>query len=159
MGATRGSFLNYAAWVRLRLIPFIFGILCNAQAQTFPARVYGLDYPRLAAQAGVQGTVVVRCELGRDGSVTSVKTVTGPAILADAASANASKWKFPRPKRKAERVELIYRFELCESTTPKSEFIFEPPNLVIVSSNRPYFMPTALGRGRAACFRSSLSTR
>src|SRR5439155_1608980 len=93
-------------------------------------RLYALDYPRLAVQAGISGTVVLRCGLRPDGSVSSVIPVSGPTILAEAAAANAAKWMFPgRPKKGKNTVVLTYRFVLRETpfstVTSTNEFIFE----------------------------------
>ena len=49
------------------------------------------EYPELARQAGVQGTVVLDTVVGVEGAVTQVKFVSGPEALSQAAR-NAVRW-------------------------------------------------------------------
>jgi TonB family protein len=55
-------------------------------------------YPMLAEQSNVQGSVVLRARVGKDGTVESVQVVSGPEILANAAVEAVKQWRFkPRP--------------------------------------------------------------
>jgi len=49
------------------------------------------EYPELARQAGVQGTVVLDTVVSVEGAVTQVKFVSGPEALSQAAR-NAVRW-------------------------------------------------------------------
>jgi len=49
------------------------------------------EYPELARQAGVQGTVVLDTVVSVEGAVTQVKFVSGPETLSQAAR-NAVRW-------------------------------------------------------------------
>jgi protein TonB len=49
------------------------------------------EYPELARQAGVQGTVVLDTVVSVEGAVTQVKVVSGPEALSQAAR-NAVRW-------------------------------------------------------------------
>jgi TonB family protein len=51
-------------------------------------------YPTLARQMKVQGSVVLQALIGRDGSIQSLKVVSGPAILANAAEEAVRQWHF-----------------------------------------------------------------
>ena len=113
-----------------------------------PVRVYGLAYPRLAAQAGTAGTVILRCTISPGGAVAAVQVVSGPPILADAASANAARWRFrPAPAPADSTVTLTYRFELRDtaSSAEPAEFRYDVPDVVVVSAVRPRFLPSSAG--------------
>ena len=48
---------------------------------------------------------------------------------------------------------LTYRFELKEAAlaaASHSEFVFEPPDQIIVTTTRPHVMPAEPGRGATA---------
>jgi TonB family protein len=51
-------------------------------------------YPVLAQQMKVQGSVVLQAQIGEDGSVQSLKVVSGPDILASAALEAVRQWRF-----------------------------------------------------------------
>jgi TonB family protein len=52
------------------------------------------DYPEAARQQQIQGTVVLDLQVGQDGSVQEVKPVSGPPMLAQAATAAVKQWRF-----------------------------------------------------------------
>jgi TonB family protein len=51
-------------------------------------------YPERAARAGLNGIVVVQCEIEADGQVRSVRPVKGYSILMEAALDAVRKWKY-----------------------------------------------------------------
>jgi len=59
-------------------------------------------YPLLAQQMKVQGSVVLLAQVGKDGSVESLRAVSGPDILASAALEAVKRWRF-KPAYKAGR--------------------------------------------------------
>jgi TonB family protein len=59
-------------------------------------------YPLLAQQMKVQGSVVLLAQVGKDGSVESLRAVSGPDILASAALEAVKRWHFT-PAYKAGR--------------------------------------------------------
>jgi TonB family protein len=63
------------------------------------------DYPVLARQMKVQGSVILQALIGRDGSIQSLKVVSGPAILANAAEEAVRQWRFKPHFVNAEAVE------------------------------------------------------
>ena len=52
------------------------------------------DYPLLARQMKVQGSVILQALIGRDGSIQDLRVVSGPAILAAAAREAVKQWRF-----------------------------------------------------------------
>jgi protein TonB len=52
------------------------------------------DYPAIAKQLHLEGAVEVEAHIAEDGSVESVKPVTGNAVLANAAVTATKRWKF-----------------------------------------------------------------
>lgn len=52
------------------------------------------EYPAIAKQLHLEGSVEVEAVVGEDGSVESAKPVTGNAVLANAAVAATKRWKF-----------------------------------------------------------------
>jgi protein TonB len=52
------------------------------------------DYPEAARQQRVQGTVVLDLRMGQDGRVREVTAVSGPPLLAQAATAAVKQWRF-----------------------------------------------------------------
>ncbi len=133
----------------------VFGalILCSTALADDSTRqvekLTSLEYPPVAAQARVEGTIQLRCEVAQDGSVKAVTAVAGNEILAKAARGNAMKWRFskaaePPVNRKSNLVTLIYRFRLtgvCERSVCPTSFSFEVPNVVLVESQAPRWQP------------------
>jgi TonB family protein len=52
------------------------------------------DYPLLARQMKVQGSVILEALIGRDGSIQDLRVISGPAILAAAAREAVRQWRF-----------------------------------------------------------------
>jgi len=52
------------------------------------------EYPLLARQMKVQGSVVLDAMVGKDGGIQDLKVVTGPSILAGAAREAVKQWRF-----------------------------------------------------------------
>lgn len=51
-------------------------------------------YPSIARVAHVKGTVVLHAVIGKDGSITSLQYVSGPALLVKAAEDAVSTWRY-----------------------------------------------------------------
>jgi len=51
-------------------------------------------YPAQAKLAGINGTVVLQAEIGKDGSVQKVKALRGPPILIQSALAAVKQWRY-----------------------------------------------------------------
>lgn len=52
------------------------------------------DYPLLARQMKVQGSVMLQALIGQDGGIQALRVVSGPAILAEAAREAVKQWRF-----------------------------------------------------------------
>ena len=52
------------------------------------------DYPLLAKQMKVQGSVVLQALIGRDGNIEDLHVISGPAILSSAAMQAVKQWRF-----------------------------------------------------------------
>lgn len=73
------------------------------------------DYPEAARQRQIQGTVVLDLRVGQDGSVQKVTLVSGPPLLAQAATIAVKQWLFNphlvsgRPAEMQTRITLNFR--------------------------------------------------
>jgi TonB family protein len=63
------------------------------------------DYPLLARQMKVQGSVILQALIGRDGIIQNLRVVSGPHILASAAQDAVRQWHFKPHLEGAEPVE------------------------------------------------------
>jgi TonB family protein len=52
------------------------------------------EYPDVARQAGVDGTVTLRVEIGQDGTVDDIETISGPPLLVRAAEEAVAQWRY-----------------------------------------------------------------
>jgi TonB family protein len=107
-----------------------------------PTRIVGIDYPVLAIQAGISGTVRIKCILDEDGKVLSAEILgVGPSngirsLLAPAAQQNALRWVFSKsnPVAQQQRSTVItYDFRFEANPNPnylRSRFIFDFPQSV-----------------------------
>jgi TonB family protein len=58
------------------------------------ARSVQPDYPVLARQMRVQGSVILQALIGRDGTIQDLRILSGPPILANAAEEAVRQWHF-----------------------------------------------------------------
>ncbi len=78
------------------------------------------SYPEPAKQARIEGTVLLTCLIGVDGSVEKIEVVKGHKLLAKAAIEAVSQWKYEpvklneKPVQADTSVEII--FELPKET-------------------------------------------
>jgi TonB family protein len=78
---------------------------------TEPEKISGPNpiYPEAARRARIQGVVVLECTIGKEGSVTSVKTLRGlPLGLTEAAEDAVRKWRFKPSTLNGKPVEVLY---------------------------------------------------
>jgi TonB family protein len=64
------------------------------------------NYPPLARQARIQGTVVLRAIIGKDGAIANLTLVSGHPMLAPAAIAAVKQWKYKPYLLNGETVEV-----------------------------------------------------
>ncbi|MFZ0958859.1 MAG: energy transducer TonB [Candidatus Sulfotelmatobacter sp.] len=63
------------------------------------------DYPLLARQMKVQGSVILQALIGKDGTIQDLRVVSGPPILAAAAEDAVRQWHFKPHYQGSEAVE------------------------------------------------------
>jgi TonB family protein len=64
-------------------------------------------YPEVARRAGVEGTVVLECVIGTDGSVRSVKVLRSVPALDEAALEAARQWRYEPTTLRGRKVPVI----------------------------------------------------
>lgn len=115
-----------------------------ARAELAAQHIESLEYPVVALQAGVSGVAVLSCNIREDGTVESVEPVSGPPLLVEAAIANVRRWRFTRYVGAAQSVTLRYKFEISgASAAVRSPFVFECPDQIVVTAQRPPVMFTS----------------
>jgi len=135
--------------VNLILAAALLWTLAAGSEETTVRRLVGLEYPPIAAQAQIQGKVVLTCVLGSDGRVRSTEVRSGQPVLSEAARANASKWTFHVPagvRPEARFFTLTYDFRLegiCHAPNCTSSFSFETPDSVTVVTQARHWNPAA----------------
>jgi TonB family protein len=67
------------------------------------------NYPLLAREMKVQGSVILDAYIGRDGTIQALKIVSGPTILANAAMEAVRQWKFKPYLQAGQAVETEAR--------------------------------------------------
>jgi len=67
----------------------------------------GAEYPMLAPQSRVQGSVILQARIGADGVVQDLRVVSGPAILASAAREAVRRWQFKPYIQNGQAVETV----------------------------------------------------
>ena len=77
----------------------------STDASDIVARPVRPDYPLLARQMKVQGSVILQALIGRDGIIQNLRVVSGPHILASAAQDAVRQWHFKPHFEGSEAVE------------------------------------------------------
>ena len=77
----------------------------SADASDIVARPVKPNYPLLARQMKVQGSVILQALIGRDGIIQNLRVVSGPRILASAAQDAVRQWHFKPHLEGSEAVE------------------------------------------------------
>lgn len=116
--------------------------LCQQGPVAIPKRVVGMNYPRLAHLAGVQGKVVLTTRVAVGGTVEDVRLISGDAVLAKAAKESLSRWLFSgcRSTSNACEAKVTFTFVLsgeCDISSCPSEVQIDLPDSVTVSSKMP----------------------
>jgi TonB family protein len=70
------------------------------------------EYPAEARQQGIQGAVDLEVRIGTDGTVEDVQLVSGPAQLAQAATAAVRQWRFKPRRQNGQAVRMQTRITL-----------------------------------------------
>jgi protein TonB len=77
----------------------------SADASEIVARPVRPNYPLLARQMKVQGSVILQALIGKDGIIQNLRVVSGPHILASAAQDAVRQWHFKPHYQGSEAVE------------------------------------------------------
>jgi protein TonB len=77
----------------------------SADASEIVARPVRPNYPLLARQMKVQGSVILQALIGKDGIIQNLRVVSGPHILASAAQDAVRQWHFKPHFEGSEAVE------------------------------------------------------
>jgi len=77
----------------------------SADASEIVSRPVRPNYPMLARQMKVQGSVILQALIGRDGIIQNLHVVSGPHILASAAEDAVRQWHFKPHFQGSEPVE------------------------------------------------------
>ena len=77
----------------------------SANASEIVARPVSPNYPLLARQMKVQGSVILKALIGRDGIIQNLRVISGPRILASAAEDAVRQWHFKPHLEGSEAVE------------------------------------------------------
>jgi TonB family protein len=77
----------------------------SADAADIVTRPVRPNYPMLARQMKVQGSVILQALIGRDGIIQNLRVVSGPHILASAAQDAVRQWHFKPHLEGSEAVE------------------------------------------------------
>jgi len=98
---------------------------------------YAPQYQPIPIVARVEGTVVVRVEIGSDGAVVKAEAIKGPAMLQTSAIQAAKKWKFAGDPA-TNRVSILkFIYSLTSEDAPdETQTVFLPPDAIRIS-HRP----------------------
>jgi len=70
------------------------------------------QYPPLAKQARVQGTVRFQAVIGKDGSIQNLQLVTGHPLLVPAATEAVKQWRYKPTLLNGEPVEVVTQIDV-----------------------------------------------
>jgi TonB family protein len=133
-------------WCKFFACIFLQAGIVHAEGLTVK-RLVGIEYPVIAAQAQIQGRVVLECTIANDGTVENVGVLSGHPILSKAAKINIEKWRFSVPDAKPKRFRIAhftYEFSLegvCTAPNCSTEFEFEAPAIVRVRTQARHWVP------------------
>ncbi len=77
-------------------------------------------YPMVAVYSDTSSDVVVNVIIGKDGSVTAAKAVSGHPVLYAAAEAAAKKWRFA-PGDSENEAKITFTFRIMPKATPQAD--------------------------------------
>lgn len=103
-------------------------------------RIVGMEYPPFARMAVLQGKVELAAAISPDGTVKSIRVLSGPGPLASPAKETLSKWLFLGCGSQASECEVrfVFTFVLSGACTPgarcPTEFQVDLPDKVLVKA-------------------------
>lgn len=126
--------MNHPLWT------FVFSpLLCVSVLAQLPKHVESLEYPPIARNAPIEGTVYVSVTISPDGRVASARTTSGHPLLKREAEEGVSKWLFENSSGENVSQPVEFTFKLDEKPLKNActRTHFDLPGHVIVISNRP----------------------
>jgi len=104
-------------------------------------KIKGVNYPRLANLAGIQGSVELKAKVSANGIVEGVRVISGHELLVGSARQALQGWEFRCPDRTAScEVSVTFTFELlddlCDRASCPGELEVTLPNAVTVRAKR-----------------------
>jgi TonB family protein len=116
----------------------------------FPSVLESFEYPPLAIQARITGTVELRLRIDQDGAVVGVERVSGHALLAGAAEKGLRAWKFSardasRESANGKVVLLKVRFALegMADQRPRTRMRYVYPDGLLITGEHMHWQPSA----------------
>lgn len=139
----------------LRLAGVVFGIAGIGGAQgPFPIALETFEYPILAIQARISGTVELQLVIAPDGVVTEVRRTGGHTLLAQAAEEGIKRWKFssrcPSPEQVGVMVLPLRVTFVLEGETdhrPRTRLRYVYPDRLFITAENLHWQPSAQGGG------------
>jgi len=97
-----------------------------------------VNYPPLARQTRISGTVVLQVSVANDGTVSHAEVLKGHPLLSGLIQQNVRQWRFAAQPREPRTFELKCEFGLWEAAAPSGREIVvvpEPLHLLILVSS------------------------
>ena len=135
----------------LRLVGVVFGIAGIGSARDlFPTTLESFDYPILAIQARISGTVELQVVIAPDGIVTEARRTAGHALLAQAPEEGIKRWRFSSMCPSREQIGVMVRplrvtFVLEGETDhrPRTRLRYVYPDRLFITAENLHWQPSA----------------
>jgi TonB family protein len=111
----------------------------SSAPEVAPVRFVGLQYPRLAHMATIQGRVELEAVASIEGTVTEVRTISGHPLLIDAARDSLRQWHFKGctlagPCRAKATFVFVLEAGVCELSQCPNEIQVDLPSTITITS-------------------------
>ncbi|MFZ3199594.1 MAG: energy transducer TonB [Candidatus Acidiferrales bacterium] len=120
-GAAPNAATQTAAPPKLETSTVVINGACGSGKPGKTVRLVDPEYPKDAMSAHTEGTVALHALVGTDGAVEKLDYVSGPQILADAATSAAKQWTFAPCLVDGKPSEVETTFSFVFSMTPVVE--------------------------------------
>jgi TonB family protein len=135
----------------LRFVGVVFGLAGIGIAQdVFPTSLESFEYPILAIQARISGTVELQVVINPDGVVTEVRRIGGHTLLARAAEVGIKRWTFSSRRPSREQVGVIvlplkvtFILEGETEYRPRSRLRYVYPDQIFIIAENMHWQPSA----------------
>jgi len=92
-----------------------------------------INYPPLARQARISGTVVLKVVVANDGTVSHIDIVSGHPLLKENSLLDVSKWQFQPYSGEERTFELKCEFTLSDESPVRAFYVGEPLHIVVAT--------------------------